>query len=131
MVRDKLGAVRGRWYVDMLPRMPTCLSGFVTGALFMEYKTGLLKLWPMRTGTASEFGTVLTRHATWTHAVHDVGNLEVRGDSDSAWTAHQRGDDYLPRALHEHFSSTGRSFVIHRSPGGAQALKGSGFFQID
>mmetsp|Transcript_40458 Transcript_40458/g.90847 ORF Transcript_40458/g.90847 Transcript_40458/m.90847 type:complete len:122 (+) Transcript_40458:451-816(+) len=71
-----------RWYVDMLPRMPTCLSGFVTGALFMECKTGLLKLWLMRTGTAPEFGDVLTRHAAWARAVHNVGNLEVRGDSD-------------------------------------------------
>ena len=24
-----------RWHVDMLPRMPPCLSGFVTGALFV------------------------------------------------------------------------------------------------
>ena len=40
--RDAELPIGKRWYVDMLPRMPTCLSGFVTGALFMEYKTGLL-----------------------------------------------------------------------------------------
>ena len=51
-----------------------------------------------------------------------VGSLVIRGDSDSAWTAHQRGDDQLPRALFESFSRTGKSFVIHRSPGGTQAL---------
>ena len=77
----------------------------------------------MRTGNASEFGEVLTRHAAWAGEAHfGVGNLEFRGDSDSAWTAHQRGDDYLPMALHAHFCRTGRSFVIHRSPGGGQAL---------
>ena len=116
-----------RWHVGMLPHLPPCLSGFVTGALFEEGQTTLLKLWPMRSGTAAEFGEVLDRHAVWVLAVHpDVGSLEIRGDSESAWTAHQRGDDQLPWALFERFRRTGRSFVIHRSPGGTQALKKAG-----
>ena len=39
-----------RWHVDMLPHMPACLSGFVTGAFFMEDQRSFLKLWPMRPG---------------------------------------------------------------------------------
>ena len=55
--------IEERRHVGMLPRMPLCLSGFVTGALFVENKACLLKLWLMRTGSAPEFGEVLTRHA--------------------------------------------------------------------
>ena len=87
----------------------------------------LLTLWLMRTGTAVEFGDVLDHHAVWVLGVHpSVGSLEIRGDSDSAWTAHQRGDDQLPRAFFERFRRTGLSFVIRRSPGGTQALNKAG-----
>ena len=74
-----------RWHAAMLPHMPPCLSGFVTGALTVEDRMPVLKMWLMRSGTAADFGEVLDRHAVWVHALHrDVGSLEVRGDSDSA-----------------------------------------------
>ena len=64
----------------MLPRMPPCLSGFATGAQFVEDKTCLLKLKLMRTGNASEFGEVLTRHAAWAGEAHPgVGNWRSGG----------------------------------------------------
>ena len=59
-----------RWHVDMLSHLPPCLSGFVTGALFVEDRTSLLKLLPMRSGTAVEFGGVLDRHAVWMPSAH-------------------------------------------------------------
>ena len=56
-------------------------------------------------------------------AVHpDVGSLEIRGNSGSAWAAHQRGDGHLPKALFVRSRRTGRSFVICHSSGGTQAL---------
>ena len=81
--RDATLPMGRRWHVDMLPHLPRSLSGFVTGALFMEHKSSFLKLWLMRSGTAVEFGDVPDRHAMWVLGVHPaVGSLEIRGDSD-------------------------------------------------
>ena len=93
------------WYIDFTPRMPLSVDNKHYGLILIEKRTRYVLIYYVQDKSSESFVLALRQLLVFARQhFPEVLPLTIHGDSDSAWTVHNR-DELLPLRLAE-FSLT-------------------------